>query len=262
MPREFAHYYEPFFGGGALFFSIAHPGERCRLNDTNHHLMAAYEAVRDSTDELMERLRARAQDVSKEAYLALRAEQHPESVLDRAERMITLNRLGFQGLWRENSRGLMNTPYGYLANPTVCDEPVLTADSARLAGTRLTCGSYVDAVADAKAGDFVYFDPPYIPLSATSNFAAYAKEGFGPAEQQRLADLIADLAGRGVNVMLSNSDTPLTREIFGQMDLHTVNVHRSISAKASSRGTITEVLGVTYPLEEMADSAALLQLTV
>ena len=255
LPAEFEDYYEPFFGGGALFFSLDVPGDRARLNDMNPHLIAAYTSVRDNPDELIARLHARSRDISKEAYLALRAEE-PTEILDRAERLITLNRLSFQGLWRESSRGNMNTPYGYLRNPTVCNEELLRTDSEHLAGARITCGSFAYAVTDAIDGDFVYLDPPYIPLSATSNFAQYAKEGFGPGHQQALADCIDDLTARGVKVMLSNSDTPLSRQIFAGLNLHTVSVHRSVSAKASSRGTVTEILGVNYDTTEMADPAA------
>jgi DNA adenine methylase len=250
LPVTIGRFYEPFLGGGALFFSLEHPGTDCVINDFTADLVACYEALRDTPDALIARLHEHARDTSKDAYLALRASE-PDSPLERAARFIALNRTSFNGLYRVNGAGKFNVPWGQLKNPTVCNEELLRADAARLAGATIRTGSYADAVSDARAGDFVYFDPPYIPLSATSNFAAYAKEGFGPDAQVELATCVQDLAARGVNVMLSNSDTPLTREIFAGMNLHTVEVHRSISAKASARGTVTEVLGVTYDVSQM-----------
>lgn len=256
LPSTFKRYYEPFLGGGALFWSLDHPGQQCILGDLTADLVASYEQLRDHPDQLIELLHQHGQDTSKDAFLALRASA-PAAAVERAARFITLNRTCFNGLYRVNASGQFNVPWGQLKNPTVCDEPLLRADANKLAGTTIRGGGYAETAADARRGDFVYLDPPYIPASDTSNFAAYAKDGFGPRDQEQLAAFIDELTKRGVHVMLSNSDTPLTRQIYRGMDLHTVTVHRSISAKASARGTVTEVLGVNYPLDHMRDPAGL-----
>jgi DNA adenine methylase len=258
-PTDFGGYFEPFVGGGALLFALP-PSSRRVVNDANAQLVAAYRVLRDDTDTLVRALRVHAADTSKDAYLRLRASE-PHDAVGIAARFIALNRLSFNGLYRVNRAGRYNVPWGALANPTVCNEELLRADAASLAGVEVRCGSFADAVADAVAGDFVYLDPPYIPASATSSFTAYAAEGFGLTEQRQLAEVIADLDARSVHVMLSNSDTPVTREVFAALQLHTVSVRRSISAKASARGTVTEVIGVNYPVEQMHDPTAFAALT-
>jgi DNA adenine methylase len=234
LPRTFGDYYEPFLGGGALFFSLpelcaAAPavngpvdavrrGPRVRLNDMNAEMMTAYTVLRDHPDQLIDRLKHLAADVTRAGYVAVRAAA-PEDTIERAARFIYLNRTGFNGLWRVNKAGRNNVPWGQLGNPTVCNEVLLRADSAALAGSLVTCGSYRAAVATAGAGDLVYLDPPYVPLSATASFTAYDADGFGLAEQKALAQAIAELTTRGVHVLLSNSDTPVTREIFAALEL-------------------------------------------
>lgn len=255
MPGEFGRYYEPFLGGGALFWSLQHPSDQCVLGDLTDDLVDAYQQLRDRPEALIEQLRSLEGDTSKDAYLALRASD-PAGPLERAARFIALNRTCFNGLYRVNASGRFNVPWGQLKNPTICNAPLLRADAVKLAGTDIRRGGYAETSADAQRGDFVYLDPPYIPASSTSNFAAYAKEGFGPAEQEQLAAHVRDLTSRGVRVMLSNSDTPLTRSIYADLDLHTVSVRRSISAKSSARGTVTEVLGVNYAITTMRDPSA------
>jgi DNA adenine methylase len=260
MPATFNRYYEPFLGGGALFFSLRLPGHRCVLNDFTPDLVAAYTQLRDHPEELITALQGHARRAGKDAYLELRATT-PATDLEAAARFIALNRQSFNGLWRVNSRGQMNVPWGQLKNPTVCNEPLLRADAAALAGVTLRTGSYQDAVGDAGEGDFVYLDPPYLPASATSSFSKYAAGDFGPADHEQLARTITTLRERGALVMLSNSDTPLTRQIFADLDLYTVAVHRSISATTAGRGTVTEVLGLSYPLARIADRDTFVTLT-
>jgi DNA adenine methylase len=252
VPRSMGAYYEPFVGGGALLFRLEHPGRRC-VNDLNSALVMAYRVLRDRPEELIAALRVHATDTSPAAYYALR-ESSPTEPVEVAARFIALNRLGWRGLHRVNRAGRLNTPYGHLRHPTVCDEPLLSADAAALAGVDITSGSYVDALATAAAGDFVYLDPPYLPSTSAGGFTAYDAAGFTAVDHRALAGVIADLDARGVQVMLSNSDTPLTREIFGDLRLHTVRVHRSIPAKAAARGIATELLGVNYPTAEMRDA--------
>jgi DNA adenine methylase len=253
VPRSMGTYHEPFLGGGALLFALQHPGRRS-VNDVNSALVTTYRMLRDRPEELIAALRAHAADTSAAAYYALRAAS-PDEPVAVAARFIALNRLGWRGLHRVNRAGLLNTPYGHLRRPTVCDEPLLRADAAALAGVDITCGSYTDALTTAAAGDFVYLDPPYWPGTPAGGFTAYDAAGFTVADHRALAGVIADLGARGVQVMLSNSDTPLTRELFGDLRLHTVSVHRSIPAKAAARGVATELLGVNYSTAAMHDPA-------
>lgn len=253
VPRSFGAYYEPFLGGGALLLALEHPGRRC-INDINSALVTTYRVLRDRPEELIAALRVHAADTSAAAYYALRAAS-PDEPVAVAARFIALNRLGWRGLHRVNRPGRLNTPYGHLPHPTVCDEPLLRADATALGGVSLTCGSYADAVATAGVGDFVYLDPPYLPSTPAGGFTAYDATGFTVADHRALAGVIADLDARGVQVMLSNSDTPLTRELFGDLRLHTVRVHRSIAANAAARGVAAELLAVNYPTATMREPA-------
>jgi len=261
LPATFNHYYEPFAGGAALFFDLPALAARAHLNDATADLMHAYTVLRDTPTDLVHALHTMGLATTKDDYLAVRA-ANPTTSLDRAARFVYLNRTSFNGLFRVNSSGFFNVPWGQLANPTVCNEDLLKADSAHLAGVHLATGGYEAALAGARAGDFVYLDPPYIPTSPTAAFASYTPGGFTEPDQRALAGEVARLSALGVSVMLSNSDTSLTREIFAAMDLHTVSVHRSISATAGGRGTVTEVLGVNYDPALMASPAAFAALTV
>jgi DNA adenine methylase len=254
VPRSMGAYHEPFLGGGALLFALQHPGRRC-VNDVNSALVTTYRVLRDRPEELIAALRAHAGDTSAAAYYALRAAASPDEPVAVGARFIALNRLGWRGLHRVNRAGRLNTPYGHLRRPTVCDEQLLRADAAALAGVDITCGSYTDALTAAAAGDFVYLDPPYLPGTPAGGFTAYDAAGFTVADHRALAGVIADLDARGVQVMLSNSDTPLTRELFGDLRLHTVRVHRSIAASAAARGVAAELLGVNYPTATMREPA-------
>lgn len=259
MPTQFNTFYEPFLGGGAVYLTLDHPGERCVVSDMNTDLIAAYRAIRDNLDELVDALREHQANVSEEWFYALRAAE-PTTDLERAARFIAYNRTSFNGLFRVNSKGKWNTPYGKLKKPTVCNEPLLRAVADRLVGTDIRCGTYTDGTLGAGIGDFVYLDPPYLPISATASFSKYDKDDFTAADHQALATHVQQLRDAGAHVMLSNSDTPLVREIFAGMNLHQVSVHRSISAKATSRENVHEVLATTYPLDQMADPDTFLTL--
>lgn len=260
FPASFDRYYEPFLGGGAVLFALADdvPGDRCVVNDVNGELLCAYRAVRDDVDTLISELTKVAGDTSSEAYYRMRASE-PTDPMGRAVRMIYLNRTGFNGLYRVNSKGRFNVPHGKLTNPEVCNEPLLRADAQRLQGVTIREGSFVDAVADATAGDLVYLDPPYIPLTPTASFSRYAVDDFREPDQRALADTIRDLTARGVRVVLSNSDTPLTRDIFSDLHLFSVSAARSISAKGSSRNRVHEIVGVNFDPERCHDLPFLLE---
>lgn len=246
-------FFEPFVGGGALSIALGDPtrtnyvpGENLYINDTNPDLILAYEAIRDRLSELTRCLDAMAVRKDRVEYELVR-ESDPTDKIERAARFIYLNKTCFNGLWRVNAKGVFNVPFGRLRNPTIYDEKNLKALSARLHGASVTRDDFTAAVSCARRGDLIYFDPPYIPLTLTSSFSQYAKEGFSVADQRRLATLVKDLTEKGVRVVLSNSSTPLAREIFSPvLRLHEIVVNRSISANSASRSPVAELIGTNY----------------
>jgi DNA adenine methylase len=248
------YFYEPFVGGGALMLALGDqlsanyvPGNRLVINDSNPDLIATYLSIRDDFDYLIKKLEILSRDTSKSAYLRIRADR-PREEISRAARFIYLNKTCFNGLWRVNSKGEFNVPWGKLKNPKIFDLENLLSVHFRLQGCQITSGQYQSSLESSQKGDLVYLDPPYIPLSASSSFSKYAKEDFGLLDQYALAGVIDGLSSRGVNVILSNSDTPLTRKIFGEsLALHQISVQRTISANASSRKVVNEIIGTNFP---------------
>ena len=247
LPKTFGKLYEPFVGGGALTFDLAQDvaGSRLVLGDVNEELICAWRIVRDDVDSLITELEKMAAHTSEQAYYAARWSQ-PVGDLQRAVRMIYLNKTCFNGLYRVNSKGEFNVPWGKLANPLVCDAELLKADSKRLQGAQIDLADFATSTQTAQEGDFVYFDPPYLPASPTASFSKYAAGDFRKPEHEQLAETIKDLTSRGVYVMLSNADTKLTRDIYDSLDLYSVTVHRSIAAAGGNRGSVDEVVGVNY----------------
>ena len=245
--------YEPFVGGGAVMFGLGDensdfyvPGNRLVINDVNPDLIKTYTAIRDDVEGLIHELRKLSKNVSQDAFEKVK-KSRPKTDLTQAARFIYLNKTCFNGLWRVNSKGEFNVPYGHVNNPVICNDELLRACSARLVGAQIRLGSYFSALNDAKAGDFVYLDPPYLPLSPSASFSKYAKDDFLQLDHYALAGVIRGLSERGVYVMLSNSDAPLTRQIFGGLlELRGLDVTRSISAGAAGRVKLGEVLGVNY----------------
>ena len=245
-------YHEPFVGSGAVFFDIKNrlAPRRCSLSDNNAELIAAFTAVRDDVEEVITTLaRHRARHCEKYFY-EVRATP-PEalakqSLIDRGARLIYLNKTCFNGLYRVNSRGLFNVPIGRYVNPTIFDPEVLRAASLALQGVRLTTEHFAKVLARAKPGDMVYFDPPYVPLSATAYFTAYTEGVFGEAQQRELAKVYRTLDKRGCKVMLSNSDTPLVHELYRGFDIRQVLARRSINSKSDARGKINELVVLNY----------------
>lgn len=246
-------YFEPFLGGGALFFALQEMGlGKAFLNDFNPELTNLYRVIQKDASALSEHLASGGFENTPEAFAAIRAWDRQEdwphrSPLERAARFIYLNRTAFNGLWRVNSKGHFNTPYGRYKNPGIPSLEVLTQAQAALAIATLTTGDFEASLEPSRAGDFVYFDPPYAPLSVTANFVGYTSKGFDDAMQQRLANTCQDLTRRGVAWMLSNSDTPYTREVFGEIEgaqVHTVQAARAINRDGAGRGKVSEVLVV------------------
>jgi DNA adenine methylase len=244
LPDEINRYYEPFIGGGACFFRFAPP--TATLGDANPELVHCWTMVRDRPDELIEALRVHVYE--KDYYYSVRAIQPGDlPPIERAARTVFLNRTGFNGLYRVNKSGGFNVPFGRYTNPLICDETNIRACSEFLQETDLRCGDFETAVKDAGEGDFVYFDPPYIPVSATANFTDYRPGGFGRTEHDRLAATFERLAQRGVKVVLSNSDAPGVRGLYEglkapNLQVHVVRAGRSINSKATRRGKVNELL--------------------
>ncbi len=245
LPKTWARYYEPFVGGGAMYFHFK--PERAVLNDVNLELANAYTVVRDRVDELIEALHTHVYD--KDHYYGIR-DQSPEDLpeVDRAARTIFLNRTGFNGLYRVNKKGLFNVPFGRYTDPTICDERNLRACSELLQGVEFRSADFERAIRDAQRGDFIYLDPPYAPVSPTSDFTAYAAGGFDFNDQLRLRDTLVKLGRRGVQFMLSNSDAVGLRALYEKQgwDVQRVRASRSINSKSSRRGKVYELVVRNY----------------
>lgn len=247
IPTEFNTYHEPFIGGGALFFALAGQRRvgRAYLADANGPLIDVYLALRDHVAEVIAILNSHVYE--REYYYRVRAQRPEElSLPQRAARVIYLNKTCYNGLYRENRRGEFNVPFGRYKNPTICDETNLRAASRVLQGVDIARRPFTTTLDYAKAGDFVYFDPPYHPLSATANFTGYDRNGFGPDDQRRLRDVFAALGQRGVRAMLSNSDTPFIRELYAGFPVDQVFVARAVNSKANGRGKVAEVIVRNY----------------
>ena len=247
MPKSYNRYFEPFIGGGALFFELQ--PDNAYISDMNEELINLYSVVRDSVDELIEDLSKH--EVSKEYFLEIRnidrTEKYAElSNVERASRFIYLNRTCFNGMYRVNSKGEFNVPFGHYKNPRIIDENNLLNCSELLKKTEIKCADFTEILTKVKKGDFVYFDPPYVPLNETSSFTSYTKEGFDIDMQFKLRDVCDELDSMSVKFMLSNSDTKLVNELYSNYKIKKVFASRQINANADGRGKITEVLVRNY----------------
>ena len=251
-PSEFddadGRYFEPFVGGGAVFFDLQ--PKKATISDLNSELITTYLIIRDNVEPLIESLKEHIYD--KDYFLKMRAMNPAEmSELDVASRFIYLNRTCFNGMYRVNSKGQFNVPFGRYKNPIICDEDNLRAVSKTLKNVEILNADYKAAVSKAKTGDFVYFDPPYYPVSPTSLFTSYTKDGFAEKEQIELRDAFAELSNRGCYVMLSNSDSTFIRDTYSglkNVTITTVSAGRAINSKATGRGKIAELVITNYPV--------------
>lgn len=244
LPNGFDTYYEPFLGGGAIFFYLQPPSSI--LMDINPELVNVYCCIRDRVDHVIELLEIHQRQHSHDYYYQMRASAGATD-LEKAARIIYLNRTCFNGLYRENSKGQFNVPMGRYKNPTICDVELLRATSAALRSTRIELSSFEAVLQDANSSqDFVYLDPPYHPISATSKFTSYNRYAFTESDQIQLRDTFVTLVERGVNVMLSNSDCPFVRDLYQDFTIYTIVASRAINSNAEKRGKITEVLVTSY----------------
>jgi DNA adenine methylase len=252
-PRDFNNYFEPFFGGGAVFFDVR-PGGKVYLNDVDDTLMNVYTHVQDDLEEViaelkkLERQYKRIPQDERDVFYYHQRDtfnSSDEGILKTAL-LVFLNRTCFNGLYRENSKGKFNVPFGRYENPTICDEENLKAVSERLRHAHLLRGSYRAAVAEAGKGDFIYLDPPYAPLNTTSSFTAYHEDGFTGKDQEDLRDLFVELDKRGCYVLHSNSTAPLILDLYKNYRQESVRAGRSINATGTKRGKISELVVLNY----------------
>lgn len=253
LPRRISTYCEPFLGGGAVLFSIQ--PSKAIVNDLNGDLIAAYETIRDDLEALIEDLRKH--ENTSEYFYALRDLDRDKEVyqsmskVERASRLLYLNKTCFNGLFRVNSLGEFNSPFGHYKNPNIVNEPVLRAVSKYFNGGNILFYSedFADTLARVQKGGFVYLDPPYDPVSDTAHFTGYYKGGFDRSEQIRLKKCCDELTERGVKFMLSNSATDFIKELYSDYNITIVKAKRAINADATKRGAIEEVLIRNYGIE-------------
>jgi DNA adenine methylase len=247
FPQVIGRYFEPFLGGGAVFFHLKHhfPKMRAFLRDSNKELINAYRIVRDRPKGLMELLdkhqaafRARGADY----YYEVRKQHDLTDDLARAARTIFLNKTCFNGLWRVNARGEFNTPIGSNRNAALYDRDNLLAAAYELRDAQLEAEDFRKIIHEARRGDFVYLDPPYFPISVYSDFKRYTPDQFREEDQVDLARIFRDLDAKGCNVMLSNSEHPRVRELYADYDIIVVSAPRSINCRPGGRGNISELV--------------------
>lgn len=247
LPAQINTYYEPFVGGGAVLFALASEirFKKAIIGDANADLIATYEELKLNVDEVVDQLEVHARKHSEDYYYKIRAQDPADlHTIDSAARIIYLNRTCFNGLYRVNKKGKFNVPFGRYKNPRICDEENLRAvhDVLLQCKVRPVSLDFEVTVKKAREGDAVYFDPPYAPLSATSDFTSFTKDGFGTEDQVRLRDCFKALDKQGVHVLLSNSDTPLVRELYKGFPLSKVRVPRRVNSKGDKRGDVGELL--------------------
>jgi DNA adenine methylase len=250
FPKGIKYYCEPFVGGGAVLFDLQ--PKHAYVNDINSELINVYEVIRNNVDELIEELKkyknesdffyeVRDWDRNKEKYNSL-------SKIQRAARIIYLNKTCYNGLYRVNNAGEFNTPFGSYKNPNIVNEPVLRAVHAYFSEADIHFSSvdYAEVLATIPRGTFVYLDPPYDPVSTSSNFTGYAKGGFSKEEQIRLREQCDILNAHRIKFMLSNSATDFIKEQYQNYHITTIKAKRSINSVASKRGNVDEVVVTNY----------------
>jgi DNA adenine methylase len=253
IPLRFARYFEPFLGGGAIFFQLASPNRNAFLSDINYELINAYKVIKTHVEELIPELIYHQNEYNKSPkkyYYHLRDSISSMNKINKAARFIALNKTCYNGLYRVNKRGLFNVPIGRYKNPLICDTDNLRKMSVVLkrSGSFLEVSDYKKILEKAQRDDFVYLDPPFYPISNTANFTSYTNNGFSLEDQKELATIFTELTGKGCKVLLSNSNTEEIRRLYSNYSHLTqvINVNRSINAVASKRVGHTELLIRNY----------------
>ncbi len=248
LPKNFNRYFEPFIGGGAVFFALKRTDSV--INDYNPELTNMYEVIRDTPKKLIKELQKHQNN--EEYYYKLRAlDREPKqyaklSKVERAGRFIFLNKTGYNGLYRVNKKGQNNVPYGKYKNPAIFEENNILECSKLLQKTTILTGDFENIKEHIKKGDFVYFDPPYVPLNTTSNFTAYTDKGFDDDMQFRLKELCDYIDRIGAYFLLSNSYTDFILDLYKDYNIVTVEANRAVNCKSTGRGKVKEVLVRNY----------------
>ena len=243
---EFGRYHEPFVGGGALFFELYRNNrlgkKQAYLSDNNLPLIEAYRGVKEDVDAVIAALEKHKTQHGEDYFYEVRAKS-PKNLADRAARIIYLNKTCYNGLYRENSKGQFNTPFGRYKNPMICDEPNLRAVADALKKAKLEVRHFTGVVDTAQPGDFVYFDPPYHPVSKTANFTGYDRGGFNEDSQRLLAETFRRLTDTGVKALLSNSYCDFILDLYTDTaHIDEVQAARAVNSRADRRGKVSEAL--------------------
>lgn len=251
LPDNFSTYVEPFVGGGALLFEIQ--PKKAIVNDLNHELINLYKVIKDNPNELLLLLEEHELNNSEEYFYQIRALDRSESYdqmsdIEKAARIIYLNKTCYNGLFRVNQSGQFNSPYGKYKNPNIVNKPVVLAMANYFQNNNITLlnGDYKIALKKLRKGAFVYFDPPYMPISSSSSFTGYTENGFDKKQQIELKEECDKLNSRGIKFLLSNSDHPFIRDLYKDYEIITVRAKRSINSNSNKRGEINEVLVRNY----------------
>lgn len=247
---QFSTYYEPFVGGGAVLFYLQ--PKKVVINDINWELINVYQVIRDNVEELIEDLnkhkneeeyfyKIRELDREKEKYESL-------TNVEKASRILFLNKTCYNGLFRVNKAGEFNTPYGNYKNPNIVNAPTLRAVSNYFNKANITfkCCDYEQSLKNIRKGAFVYFDPPYDPVSNSANFTGYDKGGFDREEQKRLKSICDKLNKRGIKFLLSNSATDYILDLYSDYTIEIIKAKRAINSNPNKRGAVDEVLVRNY----------------
>lgn len=252
-PKKYNTYFEPFVGGGAVLFELQ--PKNAIVNDINKELINLYSVIQNNVDDLIEKLSdTESYSNTSDCYYRVRElDREPQKYnkmtgVDRAARILYLNKTCYNGLYRVNSMGEFNSPFGSYKNPNIVNSITLKAVSKYFneSNIKFLNGDFEKTVKTAKKDDFVYFDPPYAPISKTSNFTGYNENGFGENEQIRLKELCDTLDKKGVKFLLSNSDCEFIRELYKDYNIVTIKAKRTINSNANNRGAISEVLIRNY----------------
>jgi DNA adenine methylase len=253
LPEKFGTYFEPFLGGGAILFHVLskHPDVRCKVSDLNSDLVLSYITIRDRVDDLIKSLEIHAENYRKNPdsyYYAVRG-QEPKDQIAKVSRLLFLNRTCFNGLYRVNSKGKFNVPLGRYANPNIVNEENLMSVSRILQSRKVqfSCRDFSSILADARRGDFVYFDPPYQPISRTASFTSYTNRDFTYDDLKRLVEVSEKLADKGCQVLHSNSSSDEVRALFsGNWKIVKIPANRAINSNSAKRTGHTEFLIKNY----------------
>ena len=249
FPKNHGTYFEPFLGGGAVLFHLLskNPNQRCSISDLNSELVLAYVTIRDRVDELISSLKKHSKNyfANTSSYYYKIRENEPKGQIEKTSRLVFLNRTCFNGLYRVNSKGKFNVPLGRYSNPNIVNEENLRANSRVLQSRKISikCQDFSSVLDEVKKGDFVYFDPPYQPVSKTANFTSYTNRDFNLDDLKRLVELCYELDSKGCQVVLSNSNTKDVKSFFDKSwKIKEIEANRAINSDSKKRTGHSELV--------------------